>query len=226
MIVNNSDDELFALICKSLKSSTLSDTMTNMGFSNRVLPKEIHPLSVDLGIIYGRAMPVLDGEPAEDGDLKHQAYGKLIESIEDLKENEVYISSGGPLNVARLGDILIERARIKGAKGIILNSCIRNKLASVNVGLPIFSRGSYCYGLQKKHNIVDYRCKIDIDGVVINPGDLIFGDADGICIIPKEFEEEIIQNTLMQQDMEKSILNDIVDGMCLHEAFKKNQIIE
>jgi regulator of RNase E activity RraA len=222
-----SDEDLFALVRAELATCPVSDVMERLGFRSPMLPHEIRPLRSDM-VMVGRAMPVQDEPPVPYGDPERfdaKPFGLLFESIEDLRPNEVYIASGGPTDVARLGDMLILRARKLGAAGIVLNAHVRDANTILALGLPTFAHGSYAYGLQRRHNVVDYRCSITIGTVRIKPGDLIIGDGDGVCVVPRDAEKEILGKAITKIRLEREVRSDIEAGRSVVEAFKKHGVM-
>lgn len=219
----NNDEELFALMRAELSTCPVSDVMEQLGFLHPMLPSEIRPLRSDL-VMIGRAMPVQDEPPIPHGiPLRFDAkpFGLLFESVEALRPNEVYISSGGLASAARMGELLILRARQLGAAGVVLNAHIRDAGEVATFGVPTFSHGTYAYGLQRRHNVVDYRCSITFGNVRIRPGDLVFGDGDGVCVIPHEAEKEIINKAIVKSRLERNVRKEVEAGLSVVEAFKK-----
>lgn len=84
--------------------------------------------------------------------------------------------------------------------------------ASSHSSFPAFAHGCHAYGLQHRHNVVDFRCSITIDKVRVRPGDLIFGDGDGVCVIPYEAEGEILNRALAKSQLERNVRRDIESG--------------
>jgi 4-hydroxy-4-methyl-2-oxoglutarate aldolase len=221
------DEELFALMRNELSTCPVSDVMEQLGFLSPMLPPEIRPLRSDM-VMVGRAMPVQDEPPVEYGAparFDAQPFGLLFESIEALRPNEVYIASGGPTNVARLGDMLVTRAQKLGAAGVVINAHIRDGNGILALNLPAFAHGSYAYGLQRRHNVVDFRCSIKIGSVRIRPGDLVLGDGDGVCVIPREAEAEILNRAIAKSRLERNVRKDIEAGESVVEAFKKHGVM-
>ena len=68
--------------------------------------------------------------------------------------------------------------------------------------------------------VIDYRVPIEIEGVRIRPGDIIFGDMDGVVVIPREIEEEVIQRSYEKATGEKTVGEAIKKGMPAKEAFE------
>ena len=220
------DEQLFKLVRQSLTTCALSDVLGQLGFSHPVLPPEIRPLQKDM-VIIGRAMPVQDEPPVPHGApvrFDTKPFGLLPESIEALRPGEVYIASGGPINSARLGDVLILRAQKLGAAGIVLNARVRNAKPTLELNIPVFSRGSYAHALQQRHNVVDFRCSITVEGVRVKPGDLIFGDQDGVCVLPHEAEQEVINQALERIRLESGVRAEVESGRSIVEAFASHGV--
>lgn len=221
------DEELFALMRAELATCPVSDVMEQLGFRFPMLPPEIRALRGDM-IMIGRAMPVQDEPPVPYGcptRFDAKPFGLLFESIEALRPNEVYIASGGPTYAARLGDMLTLRAQKLGAAGVVINAHIRDANAILTLDIPAFAHGTYAYGLQCRHNVVDFRCSIKIGNVRIRPGDLIFGDGDGVCVIPHEAEKEIVGKAIEKNRLEKKVRKEIEDGHSVVDAFKKYSVM-
>lgn len=227
MALWKNDEELFALARTELSTCPISDVMEQLGFLYPMLPPEIRPLQADM-VMIGRAMPVLDDMPLSHNAPKPfgtKPFGLMFESLDTLKPNEVYISTGGPIHAARLGDMLILRATKLGAAGVVVNANIRDANNILKVGLPTFSRGSYAYGLQGRHNVIDFRCAIKIGKTRIKPGDVVFGDGDGVCIVPQEVEEEVFNKALEKVRLEKRVLGEIEAGRSVVETFNSFKIM-
>lgn len=90
---------------------------------------------------------------------------------------------------------------------------------------PVFSRGRFAQDSSVRTQVVNYRCPIEIENVWINPGDLVFADLDGVLIIPKELEEEVITKALEKARGEKTVRKAIENGMSSTEAFKTYGIL-
>ncbi|MCR9256710.1 MAG: RraA family protein [Alphaproteobacteria bacterium] len=227
MALWQSDEELFQLLRSQLSTCPVSDVMEQLGFLYPMLPHQIKPLRSDM-VLVGRAMPVQDDPPIPHGAPKRfdsKPFGLLFDSIEDLRPGEVYIATGAPVHAARLGDMLITRAKALGAAGMVINGNVRDANGIVDLDIPVFSHGSYAYGLQGRHNVVDYRCSIVVGKTRVRPGDLIFGDNDGVCAIPREAEEEIITRAIEKNDLEQKVRRAIENGESVVDAFKKFSVM-
>src|SRR5436190_18760547 len=109
------DEELFAAIRSNLTPAVVGDVMDSMGYFHQFLPPEIQPLRKDM-VVLGRAMPVLeedigDEEPAQQPDKAKRPFGLMLEALDDLKKNEVYLCTGGSPTYAVWGELMSTRAR-------------------------------------------------------------------------------------------------------------------
>ena len=85
------------------------------------------------------------------------------------------------------------RMKILKAAGAVVNGFHRDTRGILELNFPCFSYGRYAQDQGPRGKVIDYRVPIEMDGVRINPGDIIFGDLDGVLVIPKEVETEVIQ---------------------------------
>lgn len=84
---------------------------------------------------------------------------------------------------------------------------------------PVFSCGGYAQDSSVRTQVVQYRCQIEIGQVTVQDGDIVFGDIDGVVIIPKEIAEEVITKALEKAAGEKQVRKAIENGMSATEAF-------
>ncbi len=224
------DDELFAAAKEELFTAVVGDAMDKMLLLHQFLPAKIQPLKDDMFLI-GRAMPVLEADTFEElshgsqNPLMSKPFGLMLEALDDLKKNEVYICSGASPNYALVGELMMTRAKILGAAGAVADGYSRDTFGMLELDLPIFSYGNYAQDQGPRGKVIDFRVPIEMDGVRINPGDIIVGDVDGVCVVPKEHEEEVFLRAFEKARGEKTVLKAIQNGMSAVEAWNKYQIM-
>jgi regulator of RNase E activity RraA len=224
------DDELFSLMRKELFSAVIGDVMDKKGFLNQFLSPQIQPLKSYM-IVAGRAMTVLEadctGEISESGNnpLMSKPFGLMLEALDDLKKNEVYICTGSSPDYALWGELMSTRAIKCGAVGAVVNGYSRDTRGILALDFPTFSFGRYAQDQGPRGKVIDFRVPIEINGVRIEPGDIVFGDLGGVCVIPKKIEVEVVQDALVKAKGEKVVQNAIKNGMTACEAFKKYGIM-
>ncbi len=215
------DKELFNLMKKELYSPVIGDVLDAIGLYHQTLPQAIQPLR-DTDILVGRAMPVLQIDV--HGPQK-KPFGYLTEALDQLEEDEIYIASGGNMRCAYWGNILTTTARIRGAAGAIINGYHRDTPQVMEHNWPVFSRGRYSQDSSVRTQVADFRCPIEIEGVWIESGDLVFADLDGVVIIPKSNEKEVIEKSLQKVASENMVVKEILRGMSATEAYKKYGVL-
>ncbi len=219
-----SDGELFDLMRRYLFSAVVGDVLDAMGLQRQFLPPAIQPLQDDM-VVIGRAMPVLEADFFVDtvaagvGELSAKPFGLMLEALDDLKPGEVYLASGGSPRYAVWGELMSTRARRLGAAGAVLNGYSRDTRGILRLGFPTFSWGRYAQDQGVRGKVVDYRVPLEIGGVRVAPGDIIFGDLDGVVVVPKAAAPEAISRALEKVQRENKVRTAIEAGMSTRDAF-------
>lgn len=222
----HSDEELFSIIRNELFTAVVGDVMDKAGFQTQFLPPQIRPLSPNM-VTIGRAMTVLEADVfVEESKSKHnpvmaKPFGLMLEALDDLKPNEIYICTGASPTYALWGELMSTRAMKLGAVGAVVNGYSRDTNGILDLNFPTFSYGPYAQDQGPRGKVVDYRTPIEINGVKISDGDIIFGDIDGVCVVPQQAEAEVFAAALEKARGEKLVRKAIEDGMSAVDAFEK-----
>ena len=219
-----SDEELFALAKQELFTAVVGDVMDKMGLLHQFLPPRLQPLRDDM-VTIGRAMPVLEADvfteavTNSNNPIMAKPFGLMLEALDDLKTNEIYVCTGSSLRYALWGELMSTRAMKLGAAGAVVDGYSRDTFGILQLGFPVFSSGRYAQDQGPRGKVLDFRVPLEIEGVRINPGDIIFGDVDGVIVIPQEAEEEAFTRAVEKARGEKLVQKAIQDGMSTCEAF-------
>ena len=217
----SSDNELFELVRGELYTPVVGDILDDLGFVHQFLPAAVQPMREEMKVV-GRAMPVL---MIDVYGKQEKPFGKLTEALDQLQAGEVYVASGGEMRCAYWGEILTATAKTRGAVGAVINGYHRDTPKVLEQNWPVFSRGRYAQDSAVRTQVIDYRCAIEIAGTRVRPGDLVFGDLDGVLIVPREVEEQAIERALAKARGEKTVRKAIEEGMSSTEAFQKYGIL-
>ncbi len=106
-----------------------------------------------------------------------------------------------------------------GAAGAVVNGFHRDTKGIEELGFPCFSYGRYAQDQAPRGKVIDYRVPIEMDGVRINDGDILIGDIDGVCVVPRSIEEEVFTRALEKARGERMVLKKIQEGMKARDAF-------
>jgi regulator of RNase E activity RraA len=210
-----------------LFTAVVGDVLDSAGFHRQFLPAHIRPLVPEM-VVVGRAMPLLEADidPASADDTDTADFGLMLRALDDLKTGEVYICTGGTPDYALWGGLMSTRAMHLGAAGAVVDGYHRDTREIVALGFPTFSSGAYAQDQRKRGRVVDFRLAITYaNGCRVAPGDVIFGDLDGIVVIPKDAAADIVAAALAKVDGEDHVRAMILAGESTEAAFKKTGIM-
>jgi regulator of RNase E activity RraA len=216
-----SDSELFRLCTRELYTPVVGDILDELGFTRQFLPQPIQPLREEMKLA-GRAMPVV---MIDVFGKQKKPFGLLTEALDQLQPGEIYLASGGDMRCAYWGEILTATAKKRGAAGAVINGFHRDTPKILEQNWPVFSRGRFAQDSSVRTQVADYRCPIEIGQVSVQPGDLVFGDLDGVVMVPKAVEAEVMERALAKARGEKLVRQEIEAGLSSTAAFKKHGIL-
>lgn len=231
----SSNEELFSLMKEKLYTPVVGDILDQLGYSHQFLPAYIRPLEAlvpahayidpsqtDLRLkIAGYACTVLENDVFEP---PKKPFGYLTEALDQLKSGDIYIATGAH-HSALWGELLTATAKKRGAAGAVLDGYSRDTPQVLSQNFPVFCSACWAQDSSIRTYVCDYRCTIEIGQVTIHDGDLIFGDIDGVLVIPSRAMEEVIDKALIKASGEKTVRRAIEGGMTATEAFKKYGIL-
>jgi regulator of RNase E activity RraA len=113
------------------------------------------------------------------------------------------------------------RALKLGAAGAVVHGYSRDTKEVLNLNFPTFSFGGYAQDQGPRGKVVDYRVPIEIEGIKVSPGDIVYGDRDGVIIVPKEVEQEAFMGAIEKARGEQMVKKALEEGMSTVDAFKK-----
>jgi 4-hydroxy-4-methyl-2-oxoglutarate aldolase len=211
-VMNRNDDDLFAKLKAALYTPVIGDILDTLGFWHQFLPQPIQPLHTDM-LLVGRAMPV---QITDAWGKQDAPFGLMTDALDSLQPHEIYIATGGSMNCAAWGEIMTATAKTRKGAGAIVNGFHRDTPKVLEQNWPVFSRGRFAQDAGVRSKVVDFRCSIEIEGVQIHSGDLIF---DGVVVVPQQVEAEVIEKALEKAAGEKVVRKAIEAGMSSSEAF-------
>ncbi len=218
------DDELFSIVKTELYTAVVGDIMDKMGLLHQFLAPQIQPLRKDMFVV-GRAMTVLEADVVSDSSSRNpvlnRSFGLMLEALDDLKKNEVYVCTGASPAYALWGELMATRAKMLGAAGSVVDGYSRDTKGILDLDFPSFSYGRYSQDQAPRGKVIDFRVPLKMNGVTINPGDIIVGDLDGVCVVPREAEGEVFSKAIEKARGEKMVQKKIQEGMSARDAFDR-----
>ncbi len=208
---------LFHNVKLLLSSPLLSDVMDDLGVSG-VLSKDFK-LNLPNSKILGRAKTMQIDVCRDDEDFR-----KIYDSLnlyDHVVSNDIVVVANHAPGYAFFGELNANLAIRAGAVGAIVDGVTRDSRETSEMGFPVFAKGHYCRDTRKRGVVRSRNKTILVDGINIHKDDLIFGDSDGIAVIPKKHEEAILKEALSRKENEGDILLAIAQGVKTNELVTK-----
>jgi 4-hydroxy-4-methyl-2-oxoglutarate aldolase len=195
-----------------------------MGFRNQVLQPGVVPAQPDPGqVLVGRAATVL---VAPQYEVVEQPYTNQIAAIDALQPGDVVVSGvGGMTNVAVWGELFSNAAKARGARGFLTDGCHRDTRMVLDLGFPIFSRGPRPVDISGRGTVISSGRPVEVAGVLVRPGDVVFAEVDGVVIIPQDVAEETVSRAFDKVAKEDGARADLRAGHLLADVWTKYRVL-
>lgn len=207
---------------KNLYSGILSDVMDGMGYHEQMIGNKIMPLKDDT-VIFGPAFTSIATVVYSMPENPLIAQCKVVDQ---LGEDEIYVLvMRGGYNCAVFGELFATAVKGRKGAGVLLDGYARDLKALKEMDFPLFYAGRDPRTSKGRAEINECQIPIIIDGVTIRPGDLIFGDIDGVAIIPKEIADEVIEKAIETMKSEDTVRENLQNGASLQTVYTKHGTI-
>jgi 4-hydroxy-4-methyl-2-oxoglutarate aldolase len=213
-----------AVVKEKLFCSLLSDVMDALGTWGQAMPPRIRPLDDGL-VMVGRARTALFADQYHVKDDENP-YELEIQLIDSLKPGEIpCFSCGATGRIAPWGELLSTASKARGAAGALMDGLTRDIRAIRAMQFPVFAGGIGPLDSKGRGKIIALDVPVEIAGVKVMTGDLVFGDADGVVVVPKAIEKKVIKAAFEKLKGENSTLADLQAGMKLGDVFAKYGVL-
>lgn len=209
--------KLLGNIKNQLTSCMLSDLLDDFGYPYQVI-KGLKPNVSDAKLL-GRAK-TLKLRKLNDGEDFRGIYNAL-HSYDTIIPDDIIIVENEMPEYAYFGELNANLAIRSGAAGVIVNGMTRDHQEVTSTGLPVFAQGYSCQDVRKRATLDYFNKKITIQDVLIEPECLVFADSEGVIVIPKDIEDEVILEIYKRSENEKKILSEIASGVDVDTLTKK-----
>jgi 4-hydroxy-4-methyl-2-oxoglutarate aldolase len=203
-----------------LTSAVLSDTLDALGLIHQTMEHNLRPLDEAL-VLCGRAHTATFGEVAAAGH-EGDVYEPLADIVDSLRPDEVIVlACGRSSHVQVWGDLVSTAALARGAAGCVTDGMVRDVRNIRRLGFPVFSGGRSPIGTRGRTAWITRDTPVHCGGVWVSPGDLIFGDVDGIVVIPRAAEADVLRRAAEQADLEREIVRSLRDGARIVDIYRR-----
>ncbi len=210
----------------ALNAAVLSDTLDSLGFMQQAMKPFMRPLDEQL-VLVGRArtglyMPVYAAPAAGENP-----YEVEIALVDDLKPGEVVVlACDGPTErIAPWGELLSTASVARGATGCVTDGLVRDVKQIREMRFPVFAGGIGPLDTKGRARMVERDVPVQCAGALVRPGDLVFGDVDGLVVIPREAEDEVVRKALEKVSGENQSRDALRRGEKLGDVFRRLGIL-
>ncbi len=207
------------LLRKELSVALLCDALDAAGLTHQSPRLPIGPLTTGGELLLGRAKTTLWADMAHIDQNPYELELAAIDSC--VKDDVIVCSAGGSMRSGLWGELLSGAATNRGCCGVIVDGAIRDLSKMRAMKFPVFGRGTCPYDSRNRQRVIDYDVAIQLDGVAIEPGDIIAADVDGIVVVPRSVEVAVIQAAWNKAHAENEVREAVRGGMSATEAFKQ-----
>jgi len=205
-----------------LYCGVLADILDQYNVRHNVMRNDIRPLTMETKV-FGYAFTVLAADVFEE---PAEPYKYELEAIDNVKEGEVMIVyTNGSTASGFWGELLSTCAARHGCVGAIIDGMTRDAAQIIKMGFQVFARGFCAYDSKGRTDVIQYQVPVQCGDVLVNPGDLIFGDIDGVVVIPGNIAEEVIEKALQKIEDEDRVRIEFGSGANAADVFNKYGIL-
>lgn len=209
-------------IQEELYSAVICDALDSMGCRNQS-PRIEFQAYTGINQLVGRCKTTLWV------DMYHEdpnPYELELQAVDSCRPGDVMIAAAsGSLRSGIWGELLSTAARNSGCAGALVHGAIRDISKMTQMEFPVFATAKSPYDSQNRQRVVDTDIPVEIDGILFSPGDLVFCDMDGVVVIPRNIEEEVIEKAFEKVSAENVTRDEIKNGMKAIEAYKKYGVL-
>ena len=155
-----------------------------------------------------------------------EPYALELEAVDDLQPGEVFVAAaGGSMRSGIWGELLSTAARNRGCAGALVHGAVRDVAAMRALGFPVFAAGVCPYDSLHRQRVIARDVTVEIGSVRVRSGDLILADEDGVVVVPREVETQVLQAAWDKVRAENAVRDDIRAGMAATAVFAKHGIL-
>ncbi len=195
----------------------LCDALDGVGYRHQSPRLPITPITLPNFTLIGRCKTTLWADMAH---VDPEPYKLELAAVDSCQKDDVIIAAASGSNRSGIwGELLSTASRNTGCIGVIVDGSVRDVSKMRAMNFPVFARGMNPYDSRDRQRVIDYDVTIELDGVVIQPGDLVAADEDGIVFVPKSVEKQVVAAAWVKAHAENQVRDAIRAGMSSTEAF-------
>ena len=153
-------------------------------------------------------------------------YDLELKAVDSCEPGSVLIAAAsGSVRSGIWGELLSTAASNRGCVGTIVHGAVRDISKMTEMRFPVFATAKCIYDSLHRQRVIDMDIPVEIDGVIFSPGDLVYCDEDGVVVVPRSVEKEVIARALKKVSAESVTRDEIKRGMKATEAYQKYGVL-
>jgi 4-hydroxy-4-methyl-2-oxoglutarate aldolase len=215
-----SDAEIFSFVRNRLYVAVVCDILDSLGYRSQAMHQRLRPLLPDMRNcgFAGRARTLRWMET--DYVVQQDPYGLELDAMDSLKPGDVVVHSSDYAGTnAPWGELMSTIAQRNGAVGCICDSQVRDCVRIIDMGFPVYYAGIRPLDSQGRARVMAMDVPVRCGEVLVNPGELIFADFDGIVVIPRMVEADVLRLAQEKAEKENASRQALLSGKSLREVY-------
>jgi regulator of RNase E activity RraA len=215
----------YVQLAQQLYSAVLSDVLDSLGYMHQAMRPFMRPVDEALSFMgparTGLYMPTYQ---VADGENPYELEMRLID---DLRTGEVAVlACGGPTErIAPWGELLTTAARARGAAACVTDGLVRDVRHIRAMGFPVYHGGIGPLDTRGRARMMEIDTPVVCGGVLVRTGDIVFGDVDGVVVIPREAAGEAIARAQAKVTSENHTREELARGSLLRDVYAKYGVL-
>jgi regulator of RNase E activity RraA len=203
---------------ETLFTPLVSDVMDRLGITGYVLDRKIQSIFPDPHLkVAGYAFPCRV-MPTED----YIEIEKLLEMVDNIPQDSfILVAADNDIDAALWGGLMSTRAKARGARAAVVNGGVRDVEQIAGLGFPVFGEYRCIKDIRRRGFMAEYNVPVTLNGLTIKSGDILFGDANGVIVIPSEFQEKIFSELHSSFQGEQKTSSGLLSGKSAQELFRE-----
>ncbi len=202
----------------NLYTAVVSDSMDQLGIRTQAMREYLRP-------VHPRCTFAGWARTISCSDIYHipeDPYSVEIEAVDSLLPGEVaVVGTQKSVRNAPWGELLSTAAKARGARGAVVDGLVRDVRKIEELGFPVFAAGVKPVDSNGRGIVTAYNVPVECGEVIVNPGDFVFADFDGVVVVPKHSVEEVLQMAADKVTRENSSRKELMEGKYLKDVFEK-----
>lgn len=205
-----------------LSSAVLADVLDALGHRHSALPADLRPLLPELKV-FGRAATLSAATVAAEPD---KPFAVELACVDALGPGDILVATtNGDRSSALWGELLSTACRAHGAVGAVIDGLTRDAAKIIAMQFPVFAAGFSPLDSKGRIDAISHGQPIRIGPCIVRQGDYVFGDVDGIVVVPVELAPQAFERALEKVSGENKVREELAKGRSARAVFAEYGIL-